>query len=120
MLALLSPRRRLLIASGLLLGLAALAPLGGLSAVGAARWLLGAGALAGLGWWLWCRGSASPRFTLPERLKVISRAGLSQRCGVALVEADGRSYLVAFGDSFAEIRPAPRRRASIPLKEDVP
>jgi hypothetical protein len=40
---------------------------------------------------------------LPERLKVVSRAGLSQRCGIALVEADGRSFLVAFGDSFAEI-----------------
>ena len=120
MLASLSPRRRLLLASGLLLGLAALAPLGGLSAPGAARWLLGAGALAGLGWWLWHRGSASPRFTLPERLRVVSRAGLSQRCGIALVEADGRTFLVAFGDSFAEIRPAPGRRASIQPKEDVP
>jgi flagellar biogenesis protein FliO len=110
----------LLLASGLLLGLVALAPLGGLSTAGAARWLLGAGALAGLGWWLWRRDGASPRFTLPERLRVISRAGLSQRCGIALVEADGRSFLVAFGDSFAEIRPAPRRRASIQPKEDVP
>jgi flagellar protein FliO/FliZ len=111
MLAALSPRRRLLLAGGLILGLAALAPLGGLSAAGAARWLLGAVALAGLAWWLWRRGGASPRFVLPERLKVVSRAGLSQRCGLALVEADGRSFLVAFGDSFAEIHesPAPKR-----------
>lgn len=120
MLASHSPRRRLLLASGLLLGLAALAPLGGLSAAGGARWLLGAGALVGLGWWLWRRGGASPRFSLPERLRVVSRAGLSQRCGIALVEVDGRSFLVAFGDSFAEIRPAPRRRASIQSKGDVP
>ncbi len=126
MLASLSPRQRLLIASGLILCLAAVAPLGGLSASGAARWLLGLVALAGLGWWLWRRSPAGPRFSLPERLKVVSRAGLSQRCGIALVEADGRSFLVAFGDSFAEIhdapvsrralsqarRPAPRRRAS--------
>ncbi|WP_224244285.1 flagellar biosynthetic protein FliO [Hyalangium gracile] len=126
MLASLSPRKRLLIASGLILGLAALAPLGALTASGAARWLLGAVAVAGLGWWLWRRGSAGPRFVLPERLRVVSRAGLSQRCGIALVEVDGRSFLVAFGDSFAEIqrapvskrmpvqarRPAPRRRAS--------
>lgn len=130
MLASLSPRNRLLIASSLILGLAALAPLGGLSAAGAARWLLGAAAVAGLGWWWWRRGSAGPRFALPERLRVVSRAGLSQRCGIALVEADGRSFIVAFGDSFAEIRPAPepkrvlvqarrpaaRRRASSQLK----
>lgn len=111
MLASLSPRHRLLLAGGLLLGLAALAPLGGLSAAGVARWLLGALALAGLGWWLWRRNAAGPRFSLPERLRVVSRTGLSQRCGIALVEADGRSFLVAFGDSFAEIHetPAPRR-----------
>jgi flagellar protein FliO/FliZ len=111
MLASLSPRHRLLLASGLILGLAALAPLGGLSASGAARWILGAVALGTLGWWLWRRGGASPRFVLPDRLKVVSRAGLSQRCGIALVEADGRSFLVAFGDSFAEIHesPAPKR-----------
>lgn len=126
MLASLSPRKRLLLASGLILGLAALAPLSGLSASGVARWLLGAVALAGLAGWLWRRSATGPRFTLPERLRVVSRAGLSQRCGIALVEADGRSFLVAFGDSFAEIhqapaparvlaqarRPAPLRRAS--------
>lgn len=118
MLTSLSPRRRLLLASGLLLGLTALAPLSGMSAAGAARWLLGAGALAGLGWWWWRRDGASPRFMLPERLKVVSRAGLSQRCGIALVEADGRTFLVAFGDSFAEIRPAPSRRAALQPKGD--
>ena len=111
MLASLSPRKRLLIASGLLLCLMALAPLGGGSASGAARWSLGAMALASLGWWMWRRGTTGQQFTLPERLKVVSRAGLSQRCGIALVEADGRSFLVAFGDSFAEIHdtPAPRQ-----------
>lgn len=107
MLASLSPRARLLLAGGLVLGLAALAPLGGLSAASAARWLLGAAALAGFGWWMRRRGSMGPRFALPERLRVISRTGLSPRCGLALVELDGRSFLVAFGDSFAEIREAP-------------
>jgi hypothetical protein len=133
MFASLSPRQRLLLASGLILGLAALAPLGGLSAADAARWLLGAVALSGLGWWLWRRGGAGPRFVLPERLKVVSRAGLSQRCGLALVEADGRSFLVAFGDAFAEIHEAPvsqrgpgqprrlssRRRASMQPKRSL-
>jgi flagellar protein FliO/FliZ len=107
MLESLSPRKRLLLASGLILGLAALAPLGGLSPPGAARWLLGAVVLAGLGGWWWRRGATGHRFALPERLKIVSRAGLSQRSGIALVEADGRSFLVAFGDSFAEIHEAP-------------
>jgi flagellar protein FliO/FliZ len=106
----LSVRHRLLLASGLILALAALASWGGLSASGSARWLLGAVTLAGLGWWWSRRVSRGPRFALPERLRVISRAGLSQRCGVALVEADGRGFLVAYGDSFAEIRVAPGRR----------
>ena len=106
----LSVRHRLLLASGLILVLAALASWGGLSASGSARWLLGAVMLGGFGWWWSRRGPRGPRFALPERLQVISRAGLSQRCGIALVEADGRSFLVAYGDSFAEIRAAPDLR----------
>jgi flagellar biogenesis protein FliO len=133
MLTSLSPRRRLLLAGGLILALAAVASWGGLSASGVARWLLGAVLLAGFGWWLSRRNAGDPRFALPERLRVISRAGLSQRCAIALVEADGRGFLVAYGDSFAEIRaapvpgrmptqarrPAPRRRASIHSKGGV-
>jgi hypothetical protein len=126
----LSVRHRLLLASGLILVLAALASWGGLSASAGARWLLGAVLLTGLAWWWSRRGARGSRFVLPERLQVISRAGLSQRCGIALVEADGRSFLVAYGDSFAEIRvspglkrmpaqarrPALRRRASVHSK----
>jgi hypothetical protein len=105
-LASLSPRARLLAAGALVLGLAALGPLGGLSMTSAARWLLGAAALGGLGWWLRRRGGAEPGVPTLERLRVVSRAGLSPRCGLALVEVDGRGFLVAFGDSFAEIREA--------------
>ncbi|MGZ3458939.1 MAG: flagellar biosynthetic protein FliO [Archangium sp.] len=101
-----TPRAKLLLAVGLVLGLAALAPLGGASAISVARGLLGAAALAGLGWWLLRRGRAESRFALSERMRVVSRTGLSQRCGLALVEVDGSRYLVAFGDSFAEIRRA--------------
>ena len=108
-----SPRTRLLLASGLILGLAALAPLGGASATSVARGLLGAAALAGLGWWLMRRGRAESRFARTERMRVVSRTGLSQRCGLALVEVDGSRYLVAFGDSFAEIR---RARAPVRVK----
>lgn len=107
-----SPRARMLLALALVLGLAVLAPLGGgASATSVARGLLGAAALGGLGWWLVRRGRAEPRFSLTERMRVVSRTGLSQRCGLALVEVDGSRYLVAFGDSFAEVRrvPAPVR-----------
>jgi flagellar biogenesis protein FliO len=99
-----SPRNKLLLALGLVLGLAALAPLGGIPAAVMARGLLGAAALVGLGWWLVRRGRADVRFALTERMRVVSRTGLSQRCGLALVEVEGSRYLVAFGDSFAEIR----------------
>ena len=126
MLTSLSARHRLLIASGLIVALAALASWGGLAASTGARWLLGAIVLGGLGWWWSRRRPRGHGFVFPERLQIISRTGLSQRCGIALVEADGRSFLVAYGDSFAEIRGAsglergfsqarrlaPRRRAS--------
>lgn len=110
MLTSLSPRYRLLLASGLILVLATLASWSGLPASGGARWLLGIAMLVGLGWWWSRRNPGGARFALPQRLQVISRAGLSQRCGIALVEADGRGYLVAYGDSFAEIREAPARK----------
>jgi flagellar protein FliO/FliZ len=107
----LSPRARLLVAGALVLGLAALGPLGGLSMTSAARWMLGAVALGGLGWWLRRRGAMGPRVPVLERMNVVSRAGLSPRCGLALVEVDGRSFLVAFGDSFAEIRETQEQEA---------
>ncbi|QDF07075.1 hypothetical protein BHS04_28370 [Myxococcus xanthus] len=106
-----SPRSRLLLAGALVLGLAVMGPVAGVSTTVAARWLLGVVALAALGWWLHRRGAVVTGAPMAPRLNVVSRAGLSQRCGVALVEVDGRSYLVAFGDAFAEIRetaaPAP-------------
>lgn len=100
-----SPRGRLLLASALLLGLATLAPLGGLSLVSTSRLLVGSMALAGLSWVLLRKGGAagSGDAAEPEPLSIVSRTGLSQRCGLALVEADGRRYLVAYGDTFAEI-----------------
>ncbi|WP_208721136.1 hypothetical protein [Corallococcus aberystwythensis] len=130
-----SPRGRLLFASALLLGLATLAPLGGLSLVGTSRLLIGSMALAGLGWVLLHKGRAagSADAAAPEPLRIVSRTGLSQRCGLALVEADGRRYLVAYGDAFAEIhetramavvsgavpRPSVKPRADLDLEPTV-
>ncbi|ATB49790.1 flagellar biosynthetic protein FliO [Corallococcus macrosporus] len=102
-----SPRSRLLLAGALVLALTVLGPVAGVSSTVAARWLLGGVALAVLGWWLHRRGGAVTGAPDAPRLNVVSRAGLSQRCGVALVEVDGHSYLVAFGDAFAEIRETP-------------
>nr|WP_242544363.1 flagellar biosynthetic protein FliO [Corallococcus sp. NCSPR001] len=88
----------------LLVGLATLAPLEGLSLVGTSRLVIGAMALAGLGWVMLRKGGmAGSAAAAPEPLSIVSRTGLSQRCGLALVEADGRRYLVAYGDTFAEI-----------------
>lgn len=117
-----SPRTRMLLAVGLILGLATLAPLGGASASSVARGLLGAAALAGLGVWLVRRGRAESRFNPTERMRVVSRTGLSQRCGLALVEVEGSRYLVAYGDSFAEIRRAhaPVRVRSRSRRRGVP
>ena len=131
-----SPRGRLLFASALLLGLATLAPLGGLSLVGTSRLLIGAMALAGLGWVLLRKGgmAGSADAAAPAPLSIVSRTGLSQRCGLALIEADGRRYLVAYGDTFAEIhetramavlpgatpRPTVKSRFDLELEPTVP
>ncbi|MGC4116481.1 MAG: flagellar biosynthetic protein FliO [Myxococcales bacterium] len=36
-------------------------------------------------------------------LKVVARASLSPKNGVAILEADGRRYVVAFGDGFTTV-----------------
>lgn len=121
----LSPRARLLLALGLLLGLAGWAQGSGASVTTWARTLCGALALVCLGAWWLRREREGSRFPLAEPLRVVSRAGLSPRCGVALVEVEGRRHLVVFGDSFAEIRPVrvppngsfrSRRRAGAPVQ----
>jgi flagellar protein FliO/FliZ len=104
------PRTKLLLACGLVLLLALVAPRVGASTVGLARGVLGACALAGAAWW-WARGRArGPAFQLTEPLQVLSRRGLSPRCSVALVEAEGRRFLIAYGDAFAQVQPMPRAR----------
>ncbi|AGC47514.1 hypothetical protein MYSTI_06241 [Myxococcus stipitatus DSM 14675] len=109
-----SPRARLQVATLLVLGLALLGPVGGVSMVATARWLLVVGALCGLGWWWFQRGAAKPREVRAERMRVISREGLSPRCGLALVEVEGRGFLVAFGDAFAEVHPLQASAELIP------
>jgi hypothetical protein len=109
----LSPRQKLF-AAGVLLALLTLvgAVQGSWSAASVARLVLGLSAVAGLAVWVWrARGGAGPasRFKAAPRLVVVQRVGLSQRNGLALIEVDGRPFIVVHGDGFARVRPAPRR-----------
>lgn len=98
-------KMKLLAASLLVLLLAAFAQQSGMNAALVARVALGMAAAGGLAvWMIRARRPGSGRtFQLPPRLTVAARTGLSPRCGVALVEADGGRYLVAYGDGFAQL-----------------
>jgi flagellar biogenesis protein FliO len=102
-----SPRNKLIAAAVLIAVLAAAAQAHGFDAVSLSRWLIAGLSMVGLGFWALKKRNAAPAFALPPRLRVLSKTGLSQRCSLALVEADGRNFLVAFGDGFAEMREAP-------------
>ena len=114
--ALQSPRNRLIAALAALVLLAAAGVSQGLSAAGAARLLLGLSCVGGIAaWFIKQRGGLRTGFKATPRLSVVSRASLSQRAGVALVEVDGQSYLVVHGDGYARLRPTKRPRP-IPLR----
>lgn len=99
-------KMKLLAASLLVLLLAAFAQQTGAGATLVARVVLGVAATGGLAAWMIrarSRSGDGRAFRLPPRLSVAARTGLSPRCGVALVEADGGRYLVAYGDGFAQL-----------------
>jgi flagellar protein FliO/FliZ len=102
-----SPRNKLLLATAAILLLALVAPMKEINAAAIARVLLAVACLGGIAWWFLRRRSFAEELAAAPRLRVLSRAGLSQRCGMALVQADGRNYLVVFGDGFAELKEAP-------------
>jgi flagellar protein FliO/FliZ len=105
-----APRTKLLAATGLLVLLALAAPRGGVSAAALARTLLGLAALAAVAWWMSRARAHGPAFRIEEPLQVLSRRGLSPRCAVALVEAEGRRFLVTYGEGFAQVQPMKGRR----------
>lgn len=107
-----SPRTKLIAAVAALAALLVLAGVQGLSTTAAARALLTVAALGGLGWW-WFKQTKPKKFQLAPRLSVVSRAGLSQRTGLALIEVDGRSFLVVHGDGYAEICPTQERKPKV-------
>ncbi len=106
-----SPKQKLWVALALVLLLGLIGPSLARGGTAGARWALGGLGAAGLVAWFWRRrggGEAAPA----QSLRVLSRAGLSARTALALVEADGRRYLVAHGEGFAVLREArpPRLR----------
>lgn len=110
----LSPRQKLFGAGGLVLLAPLLAAMQGASASNVARVVLGLAAVAGIAvWFVKARGGlqVGSKFKSAPRLNVVQRVGLSQRTGLALVEVDGKPYLVVHGDGFARIRPARRPTA---------
>jgi hypothetical protein len=102
-----SPKNKLYAALALLVVLGAAASSRGLDVVTAARWLVGGVCLVGLGFWMVRQRAKTGGFQPLPRLTVLARAGLSPKCSLALVEADGRTLLVAFGDGFAQFADAP-------------
>ena len=108
-----TPRTKLIAASVALAALVAMATYQGISVAAASRAVLAVAALAGIGWW-WLRAQKSSRtkkFQLAPRMSVVSRSGLSQRNAIALVEVDGRSFLVVHGDGYAEICPTREKKS---------
>jgi flagellar protein FliO/FliZ len=98
------------------------ASLQGASAATLARVVLGLAALGGLSaWFIRARGGSPSKFKTAPRLNVVQRVGISQRTGLALIEVDGKPYLVVHGDGFARIRPArrPARVTHRPALDEV-
>ena len=111
-----SPRHKLVAAALLALLAPLAAALNGASAATAARVILGVAAAGGLAFWfIRARGGLGTKFKDAPRLNVVQRAGLSQRTGVALIEVDGKPYLIVHGDGFAKITPT-RRPTRVALR----
>jgi flagellar biogenesis protein FliO len=112
----LTVRSKVIAVSLLLLALTGFAAVqAGWSVSGLARLVLGAGSVLGLALWT-VRAAPRPGFKDAPRLVVVQRVGLSARTALALVEVDGRPFVVVHGDGFARLRPAPRR---VPLTKAV-
>lgn len=113
----LSPRQKLVGAAVLALIAPLIAAAQGAAPATVARVLLGLAAAGGIAaWFIRARGGLSTsKFKSAPRLNVVQRVGLSQRTGLALIEVDGKPYLVVHGDGFAKITPA-RRPVRVALR----
>lgn len=103
----LTPKQKVLAASCALMAMFAIAASQGASATAIARVLIGVGAVAGMAvWFARQRGLVPQAANAPApRLAVVARTGLSQRAGVALIEVDGKPFIVVHGDGYAQVHP---------------
>lgn len=117
----LSPKQKLLAASCALMTMFALAASQGASATAIARVLIGVGALAGMAvWFARQRGLVAPTANAPApRLAVVARTGLSQRAGVALIEVDGKPFIVVHGDGYAQVHPTASQSFKAVLEKET-
>ncbi len=112
----LTPRNKLLLALAALALLPLAGALHGQSGATIARVVLALCAVGGMAWWLLrARTSGGTSYRNAPRLKVVQRVGLSARSGLALVEIDGRPYVVVHGEGFARLRPTHRPRPALRL-----
>ncbi len=109
----LSPRAKLIAVGACTSALALAAAVSSGSFTTGARIVLGALAIAGLAAWaLRQKGLALPgRFAKTPRLQIVQKIGLSARAGVALVDVDGRSFLIVHGEGGTRIRRVSSRAA---------
>jgi flagellar protein FliO/FliZ len=110
----LTPKHKLLAACAALLAVFALASAQGVSVTTLARVVLGLASLAGLAFWFSRRGGLPRAAPAPARLAVVARTGLSQRAGVALIEVDGRPFIVVHGDGYAQVHPTAAAQPEAP------
>lgn len=105
----LAPRQKvMLLVAAVIALLASLAATS--STTTAARVALGALAVGGLGFWF-VQQRRAPRFASTRRLQLVQKIGLSPRAGVALVDVDGRSFLIVHGEGGTRIRRVSSRAA---------
>jgi flagellar protein FliO/FliZ len=111
----LSPRQKLMTAGGLSALLTLAAALSSGSITTGSRIIIGASSLAGFAAWALRRKEFSRfgQFSQAPRLRVVQKIGLSPRTGVALLEVDGRSFLVIHGDTGTRIRRVASRAAVV-------
>lgn len=120
----LTPKQKLVGASIAALTIPLAASFNGASSATAARIVIAVLALGGLVFWfVRAKGGlgflAGSKFKSAPRLNVVQRVGLSPRTGLALIEVDGKPYLVVHGDGFARIRPARGPTRAAPLAPEV-
>lgn len=110
-----APLRRVLLSLCLLGGVVLLAAMRSDSTMelGSAQLWLALAAVGGaVVLWKGRRGGRPDDWVEPA-LEVRARTGLTSRCGLALIEADGQSFLVVHGEGFATVHGMSSRRVPV-------